>query len=68
MAEYKLAEDFVQPDGDVKSQALTISESLNKVRENRATVTYLENEKQDYTEYYLGNTKYVMWIEDLKGN
>lgn len=52
--------------GDVKSQARTITETKNLINSNNASLTYLEDKKQNYTEYYLGNTKYMIWVEDLK--
>lgn len=56
----------ISSNGDVKSQAKTISETLNIIKSNNASLTYLEDKKQNYTEYYLGNTKYMIWVEDLK--
>ncbi len=52
--------------GDVKSQARTIPETLNLIRSNGGVLQYLEDKKQNYTEYYLGTTKYMIWVEDLK--
>ena len=47
------------------SDVVYMNETYNKIPTN-ATITWLENEKQNYAEYIADNSTYKIWIEDTK--
>ena len=52
-------------DGKVTSDAIDMKETYSKIPSD-ASITWLDDEKQNYTEYNKNNLTYRVWIEDTK--
>lgn len=59
-------EETITPEGkiNVQSRSLSMSQADKKIVDNQAVITWLEDKRQHYTEYYKDGKRYRIWLED----